>query len=142
MPTLPPLLRRAWTLALALVPLALAISTGPAMAGPVERTPKPTILIEATEHCVAPPEVMRLKHPDMLKHQRDRTVHSGERGARVSLKTCISCHASRETGSVIGSDKAFCQGCHSYAGVRIDCFDCHQPSAAPSRASLASGESR
>jgi hypothetical protein len=23
----------------------------------------------------------------------------------------------------------FCQGCHSYAAVTLDCFECHQPRA-------------
>ena len=116
---------------------ALLAFTMPALAQQADRTPKPAIVIEETGHCIAPPEVMRRQHPDMLKHQRDRTVRLGERGARVSLDGCIRCHASRQTGSVVGSDKAFCQACHSYAAVRIDCFDCHQPVARAALASLA-----
>ena len=61
----------------------------------------------------------------LLKHQRDETVHNGIRTKRYSLTGCIECHASRKTGSVIGSDQNFCQGCHSYAAVALDCFDCH-----------------
>ena len=97
-------------------------------------TPKPTIIIESQQHCIAPPETMRREHPEMLRHQRVRTVHLGERGTKVSLNACIECHADRQSGSVIGSDHAFCQGCHSYAAVHIDCFDCHQPSVRPSAA--------
>lgn len=103
------------------------------------RTPKPTIIIESQQHCIAPPEKMRREHPEMLRHQRVRTVHLGERGAKVSLNACIECHADRQSGSVIGSDHAFCQGCHSYAAVRIDCFDCHQPSIRPSAPRLVIG---
>lgn len=106
------------------------------------RTPKPVIVIESQEHCIAPPEQMRREHPDMLRHQRDLTVHRGERGMKVSLNACIACHADRRTGSVIGTDHAFCQGCHSYAGVRIDCFDCHQPSVRRADAALRPGAMR
>ena len=42
----------------------------------------------------APPEVMRRTHMEMLKHQRDETVHGGVRGARASLVGCVDCHAS------------------------------------------------
>jgi len=102
-------------------------------------TPKPTIIIESQQHCIAPPEKMRREHPDMLRHQRVRTVHLGERGSKVSLNACIECHADRQSGSVIGSDHAFCQGCHSYAAVHIDCFDCHQPSIRPNAPRLVLG---
>ncbi len=125
--------------AAALLAFALVL---PAFGQQAGRTPRPDIVIESDAHCIAPPEVMRRQHPDMLRHQRDRTVHLGERGARVSLKDCIGCHASRQTGSVIGSDRAFCQGCHSYAAVRIDCFECHEPSVRQALAGLAGGASR
>lgn len=115
-------------------PLALA-----AAAQEAGRTPKPTIVIESQQHCIAAPEIMRREHPEMLRHQRVRTVHLGERGTKVSLNACIQCHADRQTGSVIGSDHAFCQGCHSYAAVHIDCFDCHQPSIRPAAARLTLG---
>jgi len=107
-----------------------------------ERTPKPVIVIESQEHCIAPPEQMRREHPNMLRHQRERTVHLGERGMKVSLNGCIACHADRQSGSVIGSDHAFCQGCHSYAAVRIDCFDCHQSSVRRTEAGLTPGAIR
>lgn len=118
---------------------ALVALATPAMAQQAGRTPRPAIVIESSEHCIAPPEVMRRQHPDMLKHQRARTVHLGERGARVSLNECVQCH-SRKSGSVIGNDRAFCQGCHSYAAVRIDCFECHQPSTAAALASTTARE--
>jgi hypothetical protein len=95
--------------------------------------PKPVVKIENPGQCVAPAEEMRRNHMDMLRHQRDRTVRLGERGASVgksaSLNGCIECHASKTTGSVIGSDEHFCQGCHTYAAVKLDCWDCHQPKA-------------
>jgi hypothetical protein len=121
------------------VALLAGLCTMAASAGDAGSTPKPNIIIESSEHCVAPPEQMRREHPDMLRHQRDLTVHRGERGRKVSLNACVACHADRRTGSVIGSDRAFCQGCHSYAAVHIDCFDCHQASVRPTGNGLALG---
>ena len=100
---------------------------GQAGAGDVAgRTPVPTIEPAAKgERCVADPAFMRRNHMDLLKHQRDETVHGGIRGAKHSLKECIACHASRETGSVAKSDTNFCVSCHAYVAVKIDCFECH-----------------
>jgi hypothetical protein len=67
---------------------------------------------------------MRREHPDMLKHQRDLTMHEGIRTRAHSLKECVQCHASAKTGSVLGKN-GFCQSCHEYASVTIDCFSCH-----------------
>lgn len=87
---------------------------------------KPAIKIERGEACVVPTEEIRRDHMKMLVHQRDRTMRQGLREARFSLKNCVDCHASRETGSVLGKD-GFCSSCHEYAAVRIDCFECHTP---------------
>lgn len=75
--------------------------------------------------CVEEPTLMRRIHMDLLRHQRDATVHGGIRGARHSLKQCIACHASTTTGSVAAAPTDFCVSCHNYAAVRIDCFECH-----------------
>ncbi|MEK7738247.1 MAG: Hdr-like menaquinol oxidoreductase cytochrome c subunit [Pseudomonadota bacterium] len=95
------------------------------------RIPKPIVKIERPGECVAPPEVIRRTHMDLLQHQRDKTVREGQRGAgggkSVSLNGCIDCHASKATGSVLGSNENFCQGCHAYVAVKLDCFECHQP---------------
>jgi len=91
------------------------------------RVALPTIKIEETDKtCVAPVEQMRRNHMQMLFHQRDRTLRQGVREARASLKDCVDCHAGRESGSVLGKD-GFCSSCHSYAAVKIDCFECHTP---------------
>ena len=75
--------------------------------------------------CVADPAFMRRNHMDLLRHQRDETVREGVRGQRFSLKGCIDCHASRTTMSVAQAPGDFCVACHSYAAVKIDCFECH-----------------
>lgn len=89
---------------------------------------KPVIKIENPGECIAPAEEMRRNHMEMLKHQRDRTMRQGIRGEKASLNECINCHASQKTGSVLG-EGGFCQECHSFAAVKLDCWDCHQPKA-------------
>ena len=86
----------------------------------------PAIKIEKGEACVAPTEEMRRDHMNRLLRQRDRTLRQGIRESRFSLKNCVDCHASRETGSVLGND-GFCSSCHAYAAVSMDCFECHTP---------------
>jgi hypothetical protein len=77
------------------------------------------------EQCVEPTEYMRRNHMKLLTHHRDETVHEGIRTKKYSLKECINCHASQKTGSVTAAKDNFCVSCHSYAAVKIDCFDCH-----------------
>lgn len=92
-----------------------------------KRVALPTIKIEAIgKTCVAPVEDMRRNHMRMLFHQRDRTLRQGVREPRFALKGCVDCHAGRESGSVLGKE-GFCSSCHSYASVKIDCFECHTP---------------
>lgn len=96
------------------------------------RTPLPVLAPAlAGSRCVEPPELMRRLHMQRLRHQRDLTVHAGERGSKYRLQGCIDCHASAATGSVAAAPTDFCVGCHAYAAVRIDCFECHNPKAAP-----------
>jgi len=80
---------------------------------------------KAGTQCVADPAFMRRNHMNLLKHQRDITVHRGVRQARDSLQRCVSCHASKTTGSVAQAPTDFCSSCHGYAAVKIDCFECH-----------------
>lgn len=77
------------------------------------------------DKCVAPTDDMRKNHMKYLKHHRDETMHQGIRTKQFSLKGCVECHASPKNGSVVGTNENFCQGCHAYTGVRLDCFECH-----------------
>ena len=77
------------------------------------------------EPCVEDPATMRRAHWGFLKHQRDDTVRSGIRGSKHSLAGCIECHANAKDGSVLGSRTHFCEGCHAYVAVKLDCFECH-----------------
>lgn len=103
---------------------AVLLAPVPALAGAA----KPTVTIENPGQCIAPAAEMRRNHMEMLKHQRDRTLRHGIRGEKASLNECIGCHASKTTGSVTGKDN-FCESCHTYAAVKLDCWDCHQPKA-------------
>ena len=88
--------------------------------------PKPVIQKAVKgEQCVEPTPYMRRNHMDVLDGHRDKTVLEGIRTKKYSLKECINCHASETTGSVAASKDDFCVSCHSYASVKIDCFECH-----------------
>jgi hypothetical protein len=109
--------------------LATALATGwaisqerGALAG---RVPKPAITQAKGDKCVEPVDFMRRSHMEVLLHQRDRTMHEGIRTKSHSLKGCVECHASPTTGSVAAEKSDFCQSCHGYAAVKIDCFECH-----------------
>lgn len=77
------------------------------------------------DKCVEDTQYMRKNHMDLLKHQRDDTMRRGIRTSKHSLKQCIECHASSKTGSVAASKEDFCAACHTYASVKLDCWDCH-----------------
>ena len=104
--------------------VALAIAA-PVSAADSSRVPKPVIEAGKGEQCVENTDFMRRNHMELLKHQRDATTHQGIRTRKHSLNGCIECHASRKNNSVVGSDQNFCQSCHSYAAVKLDCFECH-----------------
>ncbi|MEE2803117.1 MAG: cytochrome c3 family protein [Pseudomonadota bacterium] len=78
--------------------------------------------------CVEPNDIMRRDHFRFLKHQRDNTVHLGIRTAKHSLVGCIDCHAVRGSDGQyvpVNDEGQFCQSCHVYSAVKIDCFTCH-----------------
>jgi len=105
------------------LPLANIASAGElvSIAGPNG----PKLDIGKGGHCVRDPKFMRSNHFKLILHQRVATVRKGVRGSKYELTNCIDCHASKVNHSVLGSDQNFCQGCHTYAAVKIDCFECH-----------------
>jgi len=109
--------------------LGLALAADWALAqergAPAGRVPKPVIAQAQGEKCVEPTDFMRRNHMKVLMFHRDRTMHEGIRTTQHSLKGCVECHASPQTGTVAGSKNDFCQSCHTYAAVSIDCFECH-----------------
>ncbi|MFE8035354.1 sulfur reduction protein DsrJ [Thiohalocapsa marina] len=80
------------------------------------------------ENCVEPTEYMRRNHMELIRHQRDATVHDGIRSTKHSLAGCVSCHAGvddRQQPIPINADGQFCEACHDYTAVTLNCFDCH-----------------
>ncbi len=96
------------------------------------RVPVPTVPTAKGGQCVEDPQFMRRNHMQLLKHGRDATMREGKRTGTRSLQNCIECHAHPQTQRVTGKE-GFCEACHSYAAVKIDCFSCHadQPKKAP-----------
>jgi len=106
------------------------------------RVPMPVHTTVQGEKCVEPTPEMRRNHMEKILHQRDRTMHDGIRTKQYSFKNCVNCHADPKTNSVLGKE-GFCESCHRYAAVSIDCFSCHTsereaqataPAAPPSKA--------
>jgi len=80
------------------------------------------------KHCVAPTPFMRRKHMELILHQRDITVHTGVRSTKYSIDDCVACHVSytaEHKPIPIDGEGQFCDTCHEYAAVHLDCFECH-----------------
>ena len=121
---------------------ALIVLLSPAVQS---EAPLPVVPEGKGEQCVEPTEDMRRNHMNYLMHHRDKTMREGVRTKQHSLKECIYCHATevpkdvhkdfRQTmdcdschlpppNTVLGSG-GFCESCHKYAGVTMDCWQCH-----------------
>ena len=71
---------------------------------------------------------MRINHMKLMVHDRDMTVHDGDRQIKYSLKACVECHAVKGDDGLpvaVTDEKHFCRACHDYAAVKVDCFECH-----------------
>ncbi len=78
--------------------------------------------------CVEPTDFMRRNHMELIKHQRDETVHKGIRETNYSLAGCVDCHVQYDASHQpvpVTAEGQFCDGCHDYTGVHLDCFQCH-----------------
>ena len=76
--------------------------------------------------CVEPTDEMRTNHMEYILDQRDATMHEGIRTKQYSLVECINCHVSDAPDAPrYDSEKHFCNSCHTFASVSIDCFQCH-----------------
>ena len=86
----------------------------------------PTLQLPAGQtKCVQSKAWMLANHPRLLSDWRNAVVRQGTRdyvcagGAhrQMSLtKTCIGCH---------GSAQQFCDRCHNYVNVSLNCWNCH-----------------
>ena len=82
----------------------------------------------SAQSCVEPTEFMRRNHYEVIRHQRDTTVYGGIRSTKHSLSGCVGCHVgyTQQSEPVAVNDKGqFCNACHEYAAVTMNCFDCH-----------------
>ena len=76
--------------------------------------------------CVEDVQYMRAHHMQLLNEWRNSVVREGQTTyvskaygqtySKSLTKTCMACHANRRT---------FCDRCHTYANVRVGCWDCH-----------------
>ena len=99
-----------------------------AMPAVADRVPMPQIPAAKGAHCVRPTEWMRKNHMTLLMQLRYEAVHDGIRHKHESLPGCIGCHVSRLANGTYPSASSrafFCNACHRYVGVSIDCFACH-----------------
>ncbi|MEE8398341.1 MAG: sulfate reduction electron transfer complex DsrMKJOP subunit DsrJ [Desulfobacterales bacterium] len=80
---------------------------------------------KAAGACVRPVAYMKTQHMTLLDAWRDSVVRDGKRAYvngsgkefRMSLTdTCLGCHSERA---------AFCDRCHNYVSVKLDCWNCH-----------------
>ena len=107
---------------LAFVPLRTALSGD----GLYPEVPKAKARYSEEQACVEPVADMRKNHMEYILHQRDATMHEGIRTKQHSLEECINCHVSDAPDAPRYSDEQhFCKSCHTFAAVRIDCFQCH-----------------
>ena len=82
--------------------------------------------VSEAQGCVEPTADMRRNHMNYILHQRDETMHEGIRTKQFSREQCIDCHVSSAPDAPrISSEQHFCNSCHTYAAVNIDCFQCH-----------------
>jgi len=89
----------------------------------------PTIPRGKGDSCVAPNDEMRRNHMKFIMHQRDETVLKGIRDEPFSLSECVECHAQHDSSGQpirIDQEGQFCQSCHAFAAVSMDCFSCHR----------------
>ena len=104
--------------------MAADTSTDEYSSGPF--IPKAQRRYSDTQGCVEPTEEMRKNHMEYILDQRDATVHEGIRTRQYSLEECINCHVSDAPDAPrVDSEKHFCNSCHTFASVSIDCFQCH-----------------
>jgi hypothetical protein len=92
---------------------------------PMPVVPEANARFSETQGCVEPTEEMRKNHMEYILHQRDETMHRGIRTRQYALEECINCHVPENSTVRHDSPEHFCNSCHIYAAVTIDCFQCH-----------------
>ena len=113
----------------ALLALAAALAAAGRAAAEARRRAcrSPTVAeARAGRRCVEDTAFMRRNHMELLKHQRDRTVHEGIRTTQHSLANCVDCHAEHEDGPRHRQQgRASARAATATPAVKLDCFECH-----------------
>jgi hypothetical protein len=85
----------------------------------------PEIARLAEKKCLEPTAYMRASHMGLIDSWREAVVREGQRyyvtssGKNVTMslsQSCLGCHSNKEQ---------FCDTCHNYAGVKPNCWSCH-----------------
>lgn len=85
----------------------------------------PEIARLAEKKCLEPTAYMRASHMELIDSWREAVVREGQRyyvtssGRNVTMslsQSCLGCHSNKEQ---------FCDTCHNYAGVKPNCWSCH-----------------
>ena len=85
----------------------------------------PEIARLAEKKCLEPTAYMRASHMELIDSWREAVVRDGQKyyvsssGENVSMSltgSCLGCHSNKEQ---------FCDTCHNYAGVKPNCWSCH-----------------
>ena len=87
-----------------------------------------TAQADKLDKCVRDTPFMRRNHFELIKHQRDITVHEGIRKTDTSLHGCVSCHARKDAQGEyvpVNAPGEFCAECHEEVAVELPCFSCH-----------------
>ncbi len=117
------------------VVIVFLVAFGTGMAPVVQSAiPVPQVPKAHGKQCVAEPAFMRRNHMELLFHRRDEVMQRGSRQASHRFDRCLTCHAVLDVNQqpvTHESDKHFCNVCHQYVTIKIDCFDCHNST--PSR---------
>ena len=112
--------------------VCLCVALAPILANMGRVSARPSSALDTPEihnlkvrQCIEPTDFMRVNHMLLLKEWRNEFVRSGKTeytnsGGQVyemSLENgCFSCHSNRS---------AFCDSCHIYVAVDLNCWDCH-----------------
>ena len=103
----------------------IALITFPFWNSGVPQKPTPKVIVAGDVQCVESAEWMRANHMKLLddwrhsvvrEQDREYTSTSGKVFNKSLSNTCLDCHSNK---------KEFCDSCHTYASVKLNCFGCH-----------------
>ena len=102
------------------------VTPGQAADSLLPEIPEAQARFSEAQGCVEPTDDMRVNHMQYILHQRDQTMYEGIRTRQHSLVECFNCHVSDAPDAPrVDSEEHFCNSCHTYTDVSVDCFQCH-----------------